>query len=99
MIIETPSGEVTATENAPDAMHAAHIAEEENHKRHEADLYRMDRMRGFAESLACRRACILRYFGEDAEIACGNCDVFLGKAAAAGETRREVTARRYAFSS
>jgi ATP-dependent DNA helicase RecQ len=41
---------------------------------------RLAQMVEYAETAACRRAVILRYFGETPSEACGNCDVCLGLA-------------------
>lgn len=49
-------------------------AEEEHHR--EYDRKRLEQMQAYAESRSCRRAHILRYFGEqDVAENCGNCDV------------------------
>ncbi len=90
-VVETPEGNVAAAENATDVMEAAHAAKEDNQRRHNAELKRMEDMRNYAEALGCRRAVILRYFGEEGAPNCGNCDNCLGKGAAAGGSiRREV---------
>jgi len=41
----------------------------------EMQLAKLDRMREYAESLACRRRILLAYFGEDHPGNCGNCDI------------------------
>ena len=89
-VTETADGAITVAENATDVFEAAHLADEENRRRHEAELQRMAEMTGYAEALSCRRAQILRYFGEETGASCGNCDNCMGKGAAAGGTRREV---------
>ena len=89
-VAETADGAVTAAENATDALDAAHVAGEENQRRHEAELKRMDQMKGYAEALSCRRAYVLNYFGEESGPTCGNCDHCLGGGAVPGGTRREV---------
>ncbi len=39
-----------------------------------AEMDRIESMQTYAESLSCRRANLLRYFGEEAPDECGNCD-------------------------
>lgn len=41
----------------------------------QVQLAKLDRMREYAESLACRRRILLAYFGEDHPGNCGNCDI------------------------
>ena len=40
----------------------------------EADRRRLDALVDYAEAIGCRRAALLRHFGEDPPAACGNCD-------------------------
>jgi len=47
----------------------------ENHKR--VERAKIDSLLGWCETNTCRRRALLRYFGEDREDACGNCDVCL----------------------
>ena len=89
-VTQTETGEVQASEDAPGLLEATHSANEDNQKRHDAELRRMEQMRGYAESLSCLRSYILNYFGEQGGPECGNCGVCLGKSNAAGGIRREV---------
>jgi ATP-dependent DNA helicase RecQ len=52
-------------------------------RRRQADLHRLDAMQGYAQTRYCRRAYLLRYFGDPAaREACAGCDRCLGSAAA-----------------
>ena len=48
---------------------------DEQHKRIERT--KLDSLLGWCEITTCRRAALLRYFGDDPPAACGNCDVCL----------------------
>ena len=48
---------------------------DEQHKRIERT--KLDALLGWCEVTACRRAALLRYFGDEREATCGNCDVCL----------------------
>ncbi len=54
------------------------LAEVESARR-EADRARIDALAGLVETADCRRAVLLRHFGEDPPQACGNCDNCLEK--------------------
>jgi ATP-dependent DNA helicase RecQ len=70
------TGEVIAAENGTDLDSAAREAVEEQRKRREYELERLERMQGYAEINSCRREYLLQYFGDqDAPLRCGNCDV------------------------
>ena len=56
-----------------DADKAAAVAFAQQRRLHEQALLRIERMRGYAELRACRRAYLLNYFGEEAS-PCGHCD-------------------------
>ncbi len=45
---------------------------DETHKR--VERHKLDAMLGFAELTTCRRQSLLKYFGDDLEEPCGNCD-------------------------
>ncbi len=45
---------------------------EEHYKRHE--VQKLDALLGWCEVTECRRRPLLRYFGDDLDAACGNCD-------------------------
>ncbi len=49
-------------------------AQEQVAARQRVEHSRVEMMRGYAETLACRREFLLGYFGEDYPGACGNCD-------------------------
>ena len=48
-----------------------------NPEQNRIELQKLNAMVGFAEALTCRRRVLLRYFGEELEEDCGNCDVCL----------------------
>jgi ATP-dependent DNA helicase RecQ len=52
----------------------ARLGEIEDEERRRADMARLNALIGFIETPGCRRAPLLRYFGEDPPQACGNCD-------------------------
>lgn len=49
----------------------------ENEAQKAIELRKLDSIIEMAESLTCRRAFLLRYFGEDPPSSCGNCDICL----------------------
>ena len=71
---KVPEGVVAVAENAEELKAAALTAGGESEQRHESELQRIAGMRDYAERRGCRRAYILRYFGEDAAEHCGTCD-------------------------
>jgi ATP-dependent DNA helicase RecQ len=65
-------------------------------RRRQADLGRLDAMQRYAQTRYCRRAFILRYFGDpEARASCGACDRCLGtrNALAALESTRPARTR------
>ena len=69
-----PGGEVAPSGAAAGLHEAARQAAEEQKRRHDYELLRMERMRAYADLLGCRREYILSYFGEERTGPCGNCD-------------------------
>src|SRR3954471_24606285 len=67
-----PGGAVAAAHSAPDD--AVRLAAEAEEKRRSSDRSRVDMMRAYAESDACRREFLLSYFGEPFTPPCGHCD-------------------------
>jgi ATP-dependent DNA helicase RecQ len=53
------------------------IEQGDNAEQQRIEVFKLNAMLGYAESLTCRRRVLLRYFGESLERDCGNCDVCL----------------------
>jgi ATP-dependent DNA helicase RecQ len=51
------------------------MLEKGNGEQSEIQLAKLDRIRQYAESLACRRRILLNYFSENLQENCGNCDI------------------------
>ncbi|HLZ37651.1 MAG TPA: RecQ family ATP-dependent DNA helicase [Mycobacteriales bacterium] len=68
----TPDGRLTAVEDDPVA--ATERALDEAAARRRVDQSRVEMMRGYAETLGCRRQYLLGYFGEELVEPCGRCD-------------------------
>lgn len=88
-----PTGEVQITDTS-DVAQAAESAAEEQDRRKEMKKERLRQLQEYADTGACRREHLLRYFGDDFTGPCGHCD---NCEAAAGMkvdpnvgTRREV---------
>ena len=69
-----PDGEVAARDGGPDRQEAIEAAAALEGNRRELDRSRVDMMRAYAETDACRRGFILSYFGEPVDGPCGHCD-------------------------
>ena len=69
-----PDGEVAPRDDAPGRQAAIEAAAAAEDRRRAFDRSRVDMMRGYAETDACRRAFVLSYFGEPFEPPCGSCD-------------------------
>jgi ATP-dependent DNA helicase RecQ len=67
-------GNVRTVADPSTLVEKAELASQAQSERHEAELERIEQMRLYAENLDCRRASLLRYFGEDCPEHCGNCD-------------------------
>lgn len=53
------------------------LEKSENAQQTQVELYKLNVMAAFAESLTCRRQVLLNYFGEYQREPCGNCDICL----------------------
>ncbi|MDT5147624.1 MAG: ATP-dependent helicase RecQ [Mycobacterium sp.] len=71
VVRSTPKGFLSAAISTDTAVAEALAAAE---LRERVDLSRIEMMRGYAETTACRRVFLLSYFGEHLGGACGNCD-------------------------
>ena len=58
-----------------DVMMLTDIIQKNESENLEVQLAKLDRMKQYAESLACRRRILLNYFNEDHKENCGNCDI------------------------
>jgi ATP-dependent DNA helicase RecQ len=68
-----PTGEVQLA-NDTDLSEAANAAAEEQERRREMKRQRLHQMQEYAETRACRREHLLRYFGDEFTGPCENCD-------------------------
>jgi len=68
-----PGGEVQLSEEA-DLSEAAQAAAEQQERRREMKRERLCQMEQYANTSACRREHLLRYFGDDFTGPCNNCD-------------------------
>jgi ATP-dependent DNA helicase RecQ len=73
-VVLDEEGAAFPADGGPDPVTAARAARElaEHHER--VDQSRVEMMRGYAETTACRRQFLLGYFGEQLDEPCGNCD-------------------------
>lgn len=68
---------------------------EQLHRRRSSDLARLDAMQEYAQTRYCRRAYVLRYFGDpDARSHCGACDRCLEKAGPSATARKSPARAR-----
>jgi ATP-dependent DNA helicase RecQ len=87
-----PSGDVRLIAGPADFDRLAAEASRAEAERRKAEMDRIEEMRAYAESLACRRAQLLRHFGEHTPDECGNCDYCQGR----GTERVRVLAEKEA---
>ena len=84
------AGSVSSSKNgvrasrSTSAQEAVEGAVEASQTRQRIDRSRIEMMRGYAETLGCRREFLLGYFGEDLPEPCGNCDACTAAAPHAG---------------
>jgi ATP-dependent DNA helicase RecQ len=69
----SPTGEVQLAEQA-DVTEAAEAAAEEQEHRKDVRGERLRQMQEYADTSACRREHLLRYFGDEFNAPCNNCD-------------------------
>lgn len=58
-----------------DVMTLTQIIESNESENRDVQLAKLERMKQYAESMACRRRILLNYFNEDHNKNCGNCDI------------------------
>jgi ATP-dependent DNA helicase RecQ len=68
------NGTVRRIMNAGELEGKAEEASDAQSQLHDAELGRIETMKLYAENLACRRAFLLEYFGEETAPECGKCD-------------------------
>ena len=78
-----PDGRIAEQDGAPDPQQAAQAAVELAESRRRVERSRVEMMRGYAETVGCRRQYLLAYFGEQRDEPCGCCDTC--EAGTAGE--------------
>jgi ATP-dependent DNA helicase RecQ len=89
-----PQGAIDLATNDPAALTGkAADAVQAQSERHQAELDRIEKIREYAENLNCRRAYLLRYFGEAAGLNCGNCDNCQGTGTERAQLIAETRAR------
>lgn len=69
-----PDGQVALCEMPDDMGKIADATTLAQERRRQLQKSRVEMMRGYAETHACRRAYLLNYFGEEFSPPCGNCD-------------------------
>lgn len=87
-----PGGSVCLLADTEDFDRKATEASKAQSERRKAEMDRIEKMRVYSEVLSCRRAQLLRYFGEEVPDRCGNCDYCQG----AGSERARIFAAKQA---
>jgi ATP-dependent DNA helicase RecQ len=73
-VVLEDDGTAHPAEDAPAPADAAAAARELAEHHEKVDQSRVEMMRGYAETIQCRRQFLLGYFGEQLDERCGNCD-------------------------
>ncbi|WP_337062755.1 RecQ family ATP-dependent DNA helicase [Kineococcus sp. G2] len=71
---EDEQGRLLADPDGPKPADAAEAAVERSEQQRSVERSRLEMMRAYAETTACRRQFLLGYFGEELEQPCGHCD-------------------------
>jgi ATP-dependent DNA helicase RecQ len=74
VVVPSGDGRLELAENAPDPAEATQRAGEVAEAHRKVEQSRVEMMRGYAETIGCRRQYLLSYFGEHRGEPCGNCD-------------------------
>ncbi|NAZ74486.1 RecQ family ATP-dependent DNA helicase [Kineococcus sp. T13] len=82
-LAEDEQGRLLQPEGAPPPARAAAAAVAVSEQQRTVERSRLEMMRAYAETTACRRQFLLGYFGEEVERPCGNCDTCSAGTAAA----------------
>jgi ATP-dependent DNA helicase RecQ len=73
-VVPDPDGRLVSPPDAPVPTEAARLALDEVERHQTVQRTRIDMMRSFAESRACRGQALLTYFGDHVTGPCGHCD-------------------------
>jgi ATP-dependent DNA helicase RecQ len=73
-VVTDPDGRLSSPDSAPLPVEAARLAVAEVERHQTIARTRVDMMRQFAESRACRGQTLLTYFGDRLDAPCGHCD-------------------------
>lgn len=92
LVTSTASGLSAVGRRSPTV--AARIASEKAAALHRVEKSRVQMVRGYSETLECRRIFLLGYFGENLAAPCGNCDTCTSGSAQEEFAREHTTATR-----